>query len=416
MKKTTKELVDLSLPQIGSVELASHLSWLAKKTPTITPFIVGQTGTGKSEIVRQMGAHYHQENKAKNRMFSQPPPEAASIPSPLMTSPGVFELRCDLLSEPADFLGIPEVHEVRAGHGGMVRVTGHAQPEWIPLWDRYHYFIFLDELNRAPQDILNGVMQLILDRRMHTHRIPEGVFFVAAGNPSDGNYNVNELDEALTNRMLFLSYKADPKDFLEYAAEKGFDPRVMDYINEHRDQLSEAGDAPSLRMNPSPRKWEVVSTVMGNWDKRDPYCALSNLKVLCSGLVGEAIGASFAKYYYEEGMAAVGAEEIFEVPPHAFPEERLKAQRNHAERTFYTSIMSDVWWKNKDPDSIRPEEVKALDRFVTLLSKEKVYSFLHSMTGPEHRKGAGFKALSMCHKSKEIIRNVIEERSEYAAL
>ena len=393
--------------QIGATQLYDCLLWLIRHTD-LTPMIIGETGIGKSAIVSQVGAQYWKEHQAKNCMFApdhQPGPDER-LPPPLMTSEGVFDLRLPLMSEPADFLGIP--YRVQRGPFSF---TAHALPEEFPLWHTYHYVLFLDELNRAPSDILQGVLQLILDRRLHTQAIPVGTKFIAAGNPPGGAYHVEELDEALAARMVFFSYAADFGDFLNYAVGK-MHPKVTQYLEAHRNELVEEAKPPVLTTTACPRKWDMVSDILLAWDPNEPACSLDNLGYIIGGLIGDLRGRSFAKFYYEGGAVAVDANEIFSAP--SFPEDALKAQAGHAERTFYTVFTSIRWWERAEADGVTPANIRALDRLVELLPKDSAYRIVFDLAAPDKREQPGYQALSKTKKAKAIFTEIARDRRDYA--
>ncbi|MBU1173466.1 MAG: AAA family ATPase, partial [Proteobacteria bacterium] len=50
--------------------------------------------------------------------------------------------------------------------------------------------LLLDELNRASRETLQGVFQLVYDRRINTHILPKGWWIVVCGNPEGSDYFV----------------------------------------------------------------------------------------------------------------------------------------------------------------------------------------------------------------------------------
>lgn len=74
--------------------------------------------------------------------------------------------------------------------------------------------LFIDELNRAPDKVLNALMELIQFRSINGHKLTKLKVIWAAINPHDdsGEYAVNKLDRALTDRFqvqLEIPYDVD---------------------------------------------------------------------------------------------------------------------------------------------------------------------------------------------------------------
>lgn len=61
--------------------------------------------------------------------------------------------------------------------------------------------VFFDELNRADSKTLNTVFELIQFRSINGEKLPKLRSVMAAINPNDGNYTVDELDMALLDRF-----------------------------------------------------------------------------------------------------------------------------------------------------------------------------------------------------------------------
>ena len=84
--------------------------------------------------------------------------------------------------------------------------------------------LFLDELNRAPQEVTGSLLTLIQDHSVVDHSSPSGfrilkgfLFTVAAINPSTGgDYNVDSLDMAMKTRFATVSTEYDNLHQLKY--------------------------------------------------------------------------------------------------------------------------------------------------------------------------------------------------------
>jgi hypothetical protein len=109
--------------------------------------------------------------------------------------------------EPGDFLGYPVVEG---------DVTKFARPSWLPE-EGTSGTLFIDEINRAPRNVLQALFQLILDRRIHNYALPDGWDIIAAANPSTGDYVVTDLrDAALTSRFVQLKFEPTQMEWVEF--------------------------------------------------------------------------------------------------------------------------------------------------------------------------------------------------------
>lgn len=139
--------------------------------------LIGPHGTGKTSVLRQA---------AKELGWT-----VADYSAPLM--------------EPyIHLLGVPEVVEDKDGrYLEMVRTRDLMDAD----------VIFIDELNRGPLVVRNGVMELINDRAINGVPLPNLKCVVSACNPAgDGDYAVQLLDPAQMDRFdvtLTMSEKVD---------------------------------------------------------------------------------------------------------------------------------------------------------------------------------------------------------------
>lgn len=101
--------------------------------------------------------------------------------------------------------------------------------------------LFLDEFNRTQSDILNASLQLVLEKQLHSHKLPvvngKETFIVSAINPADGDYTVSSFDPALLDRFVHCSLDPDAKTWLSWAKANNVNPVVIDYISQNRKNL-----------------------------------------------------------------------------------------------------------------------------------------------------------------------------------
>lgn len=232
----------------------------------VTPLIWGQHGIGKSQIVQDLARSLGLE---------------------------CVDLRLGQM-EVGDLIGLPSKEGSR---------TVWLKPAWFPD-DGTEGVLFLDELNRARLDVLQAIFQLVLERKLHTHRLPAGWKIVCASNPSGSDYFVNELDPALLDRFLHIQFKPDPSEWIGWGKETGrIRGDVSVLIARYPHLLGGKDQDLPLEVLPSPRSWEMLSRMIeGLEDRLWLQCAM--------GLVGKEAAIAFIESLKRDHEIPVKAEDV----------------------------------------------------------------------------------------------------------
>jgi hypothetical protein len=154
------------------------------------------------------------------------------------------------------------------------------------------------------------VYGLLQERRVGRHRLPDGVFIVAAGNTVEDGAIAYEMGTALSDRLIHMIVQADAEDWLKsYAPGAGIHPTVAAFLRARPDLLETTEDA--LRRGHAiactPRSWTRVSRIMEAVPDRAARA------VMIAGTVGEAAAAEFA-LIADEIEASVRVAEMLETP------------------------------------------------------------------------------------------------------
>ena len=174
----------------------------------------------------------------------------------------------------------------------------------VSYMDSRRSVLFLDEFNRAPSDILNASLQLILDHRLHTHILPviEGkhTLIVAAINPANGNYTVQEFDPALLDRFVDCEVEPDFKSWLAWAKENKVNQIVIDFLidNQRKFHFVPADGTKGA----SPRSWTRLGTYIDNIENTPQSVMTHYIK----GTIGSSLAAEFIMFYnsYNNSMTS----------------------------------------------------------------------------------------------------------------
>lgn len=170
----------------------------------------------------------------------------------------------------------------------------HARPEWFPT--EGNGILFLDELNRAPQDVIQAMFPLITEGRLHRHVLPEGWRVVAAGNYQSDRFNVTDTsDAAWLSRFCHIDFTPTVEEWTVYADAKGLLDTAA-FIREQPSMLElSAKDAGRLNKSfivPDRRAWaEGIGALEAESSLPE------DLRYeLYSGLVGETAAAAFISW------------------------------------------------------------------------------------------------------------------------
>jgi hypothetical protein len=129
--------------------------------------------------------------------------------------------------EMGDLHGLPVLVEEDGVAGGARTVF--AAPDWVPR-EPGPGVLLLDDLNRADDRILRGLMQLFQTGGMFSWKLPPGWQVVATANPEGGAYSVTQLDDAMLTRLLHVTLELDVGDWLTWARGRGLDPRGIAFV------------------------------------------------------------------------------------------------------------------------------------------------------------------------------------------
>jgi hypothetical protein len=167
-----------------------------------TPIMIwGTHGLGKTEMVFE----YARENGWKIAYCA----------------PAQFE-------EMGDLHGMPMIMDPDRNVSGD-EYTVYSPPQWIPK-DDGPGILLLDDVNRADDRILRGIMQLLQHFELHSWKLPPRWQIIATANPDSGEYSVTPMDDAMLTRMIHVTLEFDARSWAEWATTCGIDRRGIDFV------------------------------------------------------------------------------------------------------------------------------------------------------------------------------------------
>ena len=161
-----------------------------KKTPIC---IWGTHGIGKTELVQQIA--HDQGYKCS------------------YIAPAQFE-------EMGDLVGMPSIKNNR---------TVFSSPDWVPT-EEGPGILLIDDVNRADDRILRGIMQLLQNYELVSWKLPPLWQIVLTANPDGGDYSVTPMDDAMLTRMMHVTMNFDPKAWSLWAEKAKVDSRCINFV------------------------------------------------------------------------------------------------------------------------------------------------------------------------------------------
>lgn len=327
---------------------------VAKKAKVV-PHIWGPPGIGKSRIV----SDYAKENGYD-----------------------FIDLRLSLL-EPGDLIGMPVIEGEK---------TVFKQPHWFPE-PKTNGVLFLDELNRANEDILQAVFQLILDRKINNHSLPEGWQVICAGNYG-ADFQVQDLDPALMNRFCHLTLEVKKTDWKNWADKNKINNKLSNIVVEHNmlGTKSNKLSALDLPIKTTPRSWELMNRLI------EAELPKKLFKDVAYGLLNPKDVGIFNKAFWIDDYVHVTEKDILR-----FNEEKLKKV------TKQKNVMQLVGDANKKvidliaKYKVKEHELTNVIKYIELLPDEHVFMFIAQL---EKQRGNIIQALYSDPARRKIMHNI----------
>jgi hypothetical protein len=250
---------------ISSVHKALDMLWGMEKK--ITVCLIGDTGVGKTPIIDQWV-------KAKGgylKMLNLGHLNSDDISMSMFNKDGT---QYDFV--PPTWL--VEINEYAAKHGLAV--------------------LYLDEWNRGDKNVVNSLFTLPDERRIHGFMLHENVLVVAAMNPSDGSYLVNqaERDPAIRKRLNFVFVTPDLAGWLEWGAQNGVDELVRNFVRSQATLFYDVAARDAGKAFPCPANWEKVSNLAKSARGIKGGLTSAVFEALVAGQIGYVAAKKFCEY------------------------------------------------------------------------------------------------------------------------
>ena len=177
------------------------------------------------------------------------------------------------IHEPTDLIGIPFPDAKKTSVKWLA-------PDFLPTKQDAFGVLFYDEFAQSDQAMQKAMLGSMFERKLGSHKIPDGIAIVAAGNRLQDKAGTNRVITPALNRLIHIDVEPNHEEWLSWAAGAGVHPVVMAYIHSSPKSLNNFDPKADERAFATPRTWEYASDIL----KTSP--SESDRRVLLAGTVG----------------------------------------------------------------------------------------------------------------------------------
>lgn len=216
----------------------------------------------------------------------------------------VVERRASQMTE-GDLLGLPAIDNGR---------TSWLPPDWFATACEMPVVLFIDELDRATQEVRQGFFELADSRKIAGHTLHKDTLIFAAVNGGEHveHYQVGEMDPAELDRWVTFDLEPTVEDWLDWA-KNNINSVIWNFINENHTHLEHKGNFEPNKVYPSRRSWHRFSTVMNDVGDLTDFSKNNtiNFHNLAKAFIGLE-GAIALQDYVKNYNKTVSAEDILD--------------------------------------------------------------------------------------------------------
>lgn len=249
-------------------------------TPRAVVTAIGMPGLGKTaipkQVARKRGARYQALHGPTLRI------EDLGIPTTAVDTKQYYDMRIPRKFQPL----IDYVVKMREENGGVF-------PEGK------NPILAIEELNRTTdKHVTRALFTLIEDRMVGDVYLDEAIQIVVTMNPSGGAMAVNEFerDPAHRRRLVMVGITASYGDFLRYAREANFHPKVIEHLEAQPTWLYDHDAMKAGKKFACPSSWETLSQACKAYDAQKIPLHDETAVAAFAGMIGSTASEAFVEF------------------------------------------------------------------------------------------------------------------------
>ena len=177
--------------------------------------------------------------------------------------------------------------------------THWLKPDFFPEEGGKKTILLLDEITSASKRVQVAAYQLVLDRRIGRHKLPDDTVVIALGNRMDDGGVYVELAAPLADRFEIYDIDCSANIWLEdfanvytdAATGKGVNPLVISFVQDHPSDLHTQRENSEDMVFATPRSWKRVSDTLNASNIINDV-----VKNKVYGTIGDILGSEFLNY------------------------------------------------------------------------------------------------------------------------
>jgi len=208
-------------------------------------YLQGPPGVGKSSLVWQAASALFDGQTLDSTVGGLP------------DVPWYYALRATD-RDPVDLRGLPTI---------INGATVWARPDLLDVMRAPSGVLCIEELPQAIAAVQCVLRELLLDRRIGGHRIPDEWWVCATGNRSEDRAGAQRLLSHVASACVILDVEVSNDDWHTWALQAKISPDVRSFLKFRPAMLHDFN--PARQLNADPRGWERVSRVAARVSRED---------------------------------------------------------------------------------------------------------------------------------------------------
>lgn len=283
--------------------------------------VIGEAGIGKTSgvisLANDMGLAHAKLNLAQMDELA----ELIGFPiREFMTKEGLWVNEVQVRDNPSKY------------HITDVTRTTWCPPKWVPQDTHKGGILILDDWTRADPRFIQAVMELIDRGEYVSWKLPKGWTIVLTGNPQDGDYSVNSIDDAQRTRFMSIEMRFDKDDWAMWAEGK-VDGRCINFILRNPEAVT--------KKTPIRLATKFFDTISGI-DSFSSSDSLERINLIGDASVGTEFTQRFITFLNEKLDKLVPPEEIMETKDFAKVRARIKESIGESTSKDYNSAAASI--------------------------------------------------------------------------
>jgi hypothetical protein len=284
-----------------------------------------------------------------------------------------------------------------------VDVMSYAVPEWAIDANSKPTLIHFSELNRAKLEVRNAVLQVLNERTIgHKFSFNDTVYMCASGNLGDEDgTEVEEMDGALTNRMVFRRHNMTINEWVGNFAKDNVIEEIVSFITTNEGYFYRKGND-NDQAYASPRSWTNLSNFIKNTLGKN--YDIESVKQLVSKFGNSYVGVASVKFLrWLEDFSVVSVKDVMT------NFSKVKSAVEAMDRNRKEEIFSEI--KNKIFGNFSEKVVKNVVSFLKLLDDDIIANYVSYSV--DLATEGGEKAGKYSQRNLKILKKEFPKEFEY---